>query len=74
MEFQVRGPPHVHCFLWVTNAPIFTSDSKEEYVSFVDRIVHAYFMNDKTKNLELYDLVELYQLHRHSGTCRKNKG
>ena len=36
VEFQVRGSPHVHCFLWVMNAPMLNSDNKEEYVAFVD--------------------------------------
>ena len=22
VEFQVRGSPHAHCFLWVANAPV----------------------------------------------------
>ena len=29
VEFEVRGLPHVHCFLWVVNAPVLTSNSKE---------------------------------------------
>ena len=42
VEFQVRGSPHVHCFLWLANAPVLTSNNKEEYVAFVDQIVHAF--------------------------------
>ena len=29
VEFQVRGSPQVHCFLWVVNAPVLTSNNKE---------------------------------------------
>ena len=72
VEFQVRGLPHVHCFLWMLNAPVLISDNKEEYVAFVDQIVHA-FLPDRDENPELHELVKLYQLHRHSKTCRKYK-
>ena len=72
VEFQVRGSPHVHCFLWLANAPVLTSNNKEEYVAFVDQIVHA-FLLDRNENPELHNLVKLYQLHRHSKTCTKYK-
>ena len=72
VKFQVHGSPHVHCFLWVANAPVLTSNIKEEYVAFVDQIVHA-FLPDRNENPELQNLVKLYQLHRHSRTCRKYK-
>ena len=64
VEFQVRGSPHVHCFLWVANAPVLTLKNKEEYEAFVDQIVHA-FLPDRNENPELHDLVKLCQLHRH---------
>ena len=49
VEFQVRGSPHVHCFLWMVNAPILTSNNKEEYVAFVAQVIHA-FLPEKKKN------------------------
>ena len=72
VEFQARGSPHVHCFLWAIDAPLLNSDNMEEYVAFVDQIVHAY-LPDRNENPELHELVKLYQLHRHSKTCRKYK-
>ena len=54
------------------NAPLLNSDNKEEYVAFVDQIIHA-FLPDRNENPELHELVKLYQLHRHSKTCRKYK-
>ena len=72
VEFQVCGFPHVHCFLWVMNAPVLNSDNKEEYVAFVNQIVYPFFP-DRTKNPELHKLVKLHQLHRHWKTCRKYK-
>ena len=63
VEFQVRGSPHVHCILWVANAPVLTSNNKEEYVAFVDQVVHA-FLPNRNENPEL---------HRHSRAFRKHK-
>ena len=62
----------MHCFLWVVNALVLNSHNKEEYIAFVDQIVHA-FLQDRNKNPELHELVKLYQLHRHSKKCRKYK-
>ena len=60
-----RGSSHVHCYLCVANAPVLTSNNKEEYVAFVDEIVHS-FLPDRNENPELHYLVKLYQLPRHS--------
>ena len=57
----------MHCFLWVANAPVLTSHNKEEYVAFVDQIVHA-FLPNRNENPKLHNLAKLYQLHRHSKT------
>lgn len=27
VEFQVRGSPHIHSFLWIANAPIVTKNN-----------------------------------------------
>ena len=60
------------CSFWVVIAPFLTSCSKEEYVAFVDQIVHT-FLPDRKENLELYALIKLYQLHRYMRTCIKYK-
>ena len=72
VEFQVRGSPHMHCFLWVMNTSVLNLVNKEEYVAFVDQITHA-FLPDRNENQELHELVKLYQLHRHSKVCKKYK-
>ena len=54
------------------NAPVLISNNKEEYVVFVDQIVHE-FLPHRNENPELHNLVKLYQLHRHSRTCGKYK-
>ena len=50
------------------NSPTLTADRKEEYISFVGKIVYAYILK-KIKYPQLYD--KLCQRHRHS--CRKYK-
>ena len=72
IEFQFRGSPHIHSFLWVLNAPTLTKETKEEYIQFVDRIVKAH-IPDPLERPELHDLVKTYQLHSHSKSCRKYK-
>ena len=59
VKFQVCGSPHVHCFLWVVNAPVLPSHNKEEYVGFVDQTVHA-FLHDRNENPELHDLESYF--------------
>ena len=72
VEFQVRGSPHIHSFLWVLNAPILTKDNIDEYVRFVDVIIKAY-VPDVEENSELHNLVTTCQIHSHSKSCRKYK-
>ena len=69
VKFQVCGSSHVHYFLWVANAPVLTQKNKEGCLTFVDQIVNG-FVPDRNENPELHDLVKLYQLHRHSRTCK----
>ena len=59
IEFQVRGSPHIHCFIWILNAPVLSDNNAAEYVSFVDKTVHAYLPN-KNENPNLHELVKLY--------------
>ena len=72
VEFQVRGSPHIHSFLWVLNAPILTKDNIDEYVRFVDAVIRAY-VPDIHEHAELHKLVTTYQIHSHSKSCRKYK-
>ena len=38
VEFQTRRSPHIHSFLWITNAPVLTKDNIQEYINSVDGI------------------------------------
>ena len=66
IEFQVRGSPHVHSFLWVYDAPILNIDNISTYFNFVDSIVVV-------RDPDLFDLVVTYQIHSHSKSGRKYK-
>ena len=57
VEFQVRGLPHVHCFIWLVNAPFLTSNNKDEYIASVDQIINAFLPEKWCINFS-----KLYQL------------
>ena len=70
VEFQVRGSPHIHSFIWILNAPKLTKLTLKEYKQWLDNIVRADLPNS-LEEPELYNLVKMYQIHHHSKTCRK---
>ena len=72
VEFQVRGSPHIHSFLWVPDAPVLANDNKENYISFLDSVVQA-FLPSEHEQRELSNLVTSYKIHKHSKSCRKYK-
>ena len=72
MEFQFRGSPHIHSFLWILDPPVLSSETLDIYKKFVDSTIQAY-LPDEHQDKELYDLVKKYQTHRHSKSCRKYK-
>ena len=70
IEFQFRGSPHAHCFIWIKNCPILTNDNIELFVRFIDKHVSAVLPNSD-KCPVLHTLVKTYQTHTHSKMCRK---
>ena len=70
VEFQVRGSPHVHSFIWILNAPKLSKFNIEEYTNWVDTIIRT-DLPDPTSEPDLHELVKTYQIHRHSKTCHK---
>ena len=63
-EFQVRGTPHIHSFLWILNAPVLSKDTIDHYKEWVDSNISAR-IPDSSKNPKRFELVKMYQLHRH---------
>ena len=72
VEFQLRGSPHIHLFLWILDAPVLHKNNEDEYVRFVHSIVKAFVPNEVTEP-ELFQLVTTYQVHLHSRSCGKYK-
>lgn len=72
VEFQCRGSPHVHSFLWVIDAPRLRKEIKDEYTAYFDAIIKVHLPN-RNDEPELYNLVKSYQIHSHSRSCRKYK-
>ena len=72
VEFQFRGSPHIHSFIWVRDPPLLTHDTKDEYILFVDSVVRT-DLPDETHEPDLFKLVSQYQVHKHSRSCRKYK-
>ena len=72
IEFQMRGSPHLHALIWTSDCPKLTPETKQEYIDFIDKHVHAYPPNQE-QDKELHELVKTYQKHTHSKTCRKYK-
>jgi len=72
VEIQVRGSPHVHCFIWTENSLQLTTETKLIYLNHINSIVSA-TLPDQIQNPKLFKLVKTYQLHRHSRTCVKNR-
>ena len=70
VEFQIRGRPHIHSFLWIVNAPTLTKDNKEEYIGFVENIIHVTLLH-KTEQPELYKLITTYRCSRPEMFCKK---
>ena len=72
VEFQLRGSPHIHCLLWILNAPILSEQNIPEFKNFVDTTIKVE-IPDKNENPDLHDKVKKFQIHAHSQSCRKYK-
>ena len=68
----MRGSPHLHALIWTSDCPKLTSETKEDYVDYIDQRVHAHLPNED-QDPELHEHVKTYQKHSHSKTCRKYK-
>lgn len=68
----MRGSPHLHALIWTSDCPELSHESKDDCIQFVDHHVQAYLPDIET-DPGLYELVETYQKHSHSKTCRKYK-
>lgn len=69
IEFQMRGSPHVHMFLWLENAPKYNKDnpfSRNASVKFIDEFITCSYN-------EINPYIS-FQTHKHKPQCYKTKG
>ena len=52
VEFQGRGSPHIHCVLWVKDAPKYDDvDSNSRVCEFIDKHISASLPGNDGKNV-----------------------
>ncbi|KAK0139103.1 ATP-dependent DNA helicase PIF1 [Merluccius polli] len=73
VEFQHRGSPHIHCLVWVEDAPKFEEDDDQIVCNFVSKYITAQLPDPRTQP-ELYKKVTEVQIHskNHTRTCFKS--
>ena len=52
IEFQERGSPHVHSFIWIFNAP--NIENEAAYIEFIEKIINPQLPNH-LNDLELFE-------------------
>ena len=72
VEFQARGWPHLHCLIWIEDAPLLDVQSDAEICGFIDKHITSSTPNEE-QDQELHELVTALQTHskKHSKSCRK---
>ena len=66
MEFQKRGSPHIHGFLWIDNSPRIDKASNEEICSYIDQ--HISCSSALSEQEKQYVMS---QKHSHSKSCKR---
>ena len=69
VEFQHRGSPHVHCLLWLENAPNIKGSID---MTAVEQFIDQFIVCETDGSEELDELVKL-QYHKHSKSCQKKR-
>jgi hypothetical protein len=68
IEYQLRGAPHAHGLVWLEDVPDMTA-SEPEYLQWLDSAISCK-IPDKEHDPSLHRLVQRYQIHRHTFTCK----
>ena len=58
VEFQVKGSPQIHYFLWIVNATILSEKIIEFYTEWLDQMISA-DLPDKDSKLTFFELVKV---------------
>ena len=67
-EFQNRGSPHVHSFIWNFNARNIQNETA--YIEYIEKTINTQ-LPDHLKDPELLELLKVYQVIAYSGTYLK---
>ena len=67
-EFQERGSPHVHSFIWILHPPSIQDEAA--YINFIEKTINDQ-LSDPQNDPEIFGLIKIYQVHAHSTTCWK---
>jgi len=71
IEYQSRGAPHVHCLLWVKDAPVLGRDSPDAVKAYIDNIITC-AKPDANASPTLHDHVTQFQTHKCNRYCLKS--
>ncbi|XP_066596834.1 uncharacterized protein [Prorops nasuta] len=71
-ECQGRGTQHIHCLIWIKDAPIIGKSTNEEVSSFILKYITCRLPLE-TVSPELYRRVNTHQRHTHNSYCLRHK-
>lgn len=58
VEFQARGSPHLHLFLWIKDAPLLeTAKTENNMTTYIDKVISTTFP-DESKFPNMHNLVK----------------
>ena len=72
IEFNFRGSQHAHCFIWIKDCPILNEENILDFIRFMNKHVSA-VLSARVTCPVIHNLVNTYQTHTHSKTCREYK-
>jgi len=67
VEYQNRGPSHIHMVIWCKGAPTYGTDTAQDICDYVDKFISCALPEEDDP---MHENVKL-QMHGHSHTCRK---
>ena len=72
VEFQNRGSPHIHMFLWVESVPTeITRETIPKFTEYINKTICS-VIPDCNDDPELNHLVSALQSHSHTPYCTKS--
>jgi len=71
IEYQSRGAPHVHCVLWIKDAPVLGQNTPEEVKQYINKVITC-AKPDSATSPTLSHLVSQFQVHKCNSYCQKS--